>query len=48
MNKTRIDITIDTKLLLKFRKKFVVKKGDLSNIIQELIIKKIKESNNGI
>jgi len=35
--KQRIDITIDGKILDKFREKFVRKKGDLSNKIEELI-----------
>jgi hypothetical protein len=43
MKKTRIDITIENDILLKFRKKFVLKKGDLSKVIQELIVNKIKE-----
>ena len=35
--KIRIDITIEETLLNKFREKYVRKKGDLSNKIEELI-----------
>jgi hypothetical protein len=45
MEKSRIDITIRNDILQRFRKKFVAKKGDLSNIIQELMIKKLGEKN---
>lgn len=45
MEKIRIDITINKDILLRFRKKFVTKKGDLSRVIQELIINKLNGGN---
>ena len=35
--KIRIDVTIEDKLINEFRERFVRKKGDLSNKIEELI-----------
>jgi len=42
MEKVRIDVTIKKDVLLKFRKKYVIQKGDLSNLIQELMINKLE------
>ena len=35
--KTRLDLRIDSKIEQRFRKKFIRKKGDLSNKIEELM-----------
>ncbi|KKN39990.1 hypothetical protein LCGC14_0737610 [marine sediment metagenome] len=40
--KVRLQIFIDKKVNLRFRKKFVRKKGDLSKFIEELMVKKLK------
>lgn len=38
MNKERIQITIDEEVIKEFRERFVRRKGDLSNKIQNLMI----------
>jgi hypothetical protein len=42
MEKIRIDVTIRKDVLLKFRKKYVIQKGDLSNLIQEMMINRLE------
>jgi hypothetical protein len=43
MEKIRIDVTIRKDVLLKFRKKYVIQKGDLSNLIQEMMINRLEQ-----